>query len=106
MPELTSHLRSSPTSIRSKSVALILGFCALCGCHRGPSGPALFSVGYVRLDDLVRLHPSWEDVKRMGALLAHARSIPDRPAATQGTLASVSSPPPLNRASDSRERLV
>lgn len=99
--------RSYPFLTSSNRITLILGICALAGCSRGPSASAVYTAGYVRLDDLARLHPGWEDVKRLDELMNRARSLQATPTPMALTTAAAPPlPPPLAGFKDSAQRLA
>ncbi len=75
-------------------MAAIALIAALTGC-RASSPPAPYSRGYVRLNALIPLHPGWEDVRQIDALLRHAQTVPTHAAAPQPGAGEVRLPPAL-----------
>lgn len=57
----------------------LLSVLLTTGCHKTPPAPVVYTEGWIRLENLLPLHPGWDRVRRIDAMLADAAKPPAAP---------------------------
>lgn len=105
---ISPHL-FSPTSTRSKRRLILLTVTAMwaVGCRR-EGAPQPVTAGFVRLEALTRLHPAWNEVRRLDGMLSRLSAPRTNDGAPASALIRIPMPTPLavQRNADSKQSNV
>jgi hypothetical protein len=103
---LPGFIRIGGADSRAPLLIIAVTACLLtaAGCRRNNSPGIVQSNVAIRLSSLISLHPAWNDIKEIDALIAQAKNLPSNKGSAPApiALASVSMPPPLPASLDPR----